>query len=113
MSEHPLPNRELAELASLLGEENVRLLVRTFLQEYPVLLRELETGDRRTQQRVAHSLKSNTRVVGARELSSRLAVLEERLARDDKSGLSRDEVAAIAAELESVAVPLRAFASPP
>ena len=71
MPDVPPPNPDLADLAGLLGEENVRTLVRTFLREYPLLLAEMKAGDRKTRHRVVHSLKSNSRVIGARDLSTR------------------------------------------
>lgn len=106
------PNPDLAELTQLLGESNVRLLVRTFLSEYPVLMRSLETGDRPTRLRIAHSLKSNTRVVGARTLSARFAELERRLIDGAQPDLHPTEYQALLQELETVSGPLREFAKP-
>ncbi len=106
----PPPNPDLAELARLLGEENVRLLVRTFLTEYPGLMQTLKAGDRNTRVRIAHSLKSNTRVVGARTLSARFADLERRLADPGQPDLAAGEYEALLGELETDVRPLRQFA---
>lgn len=106
----PPPNVDLAELAALLGEDNVRLLVRTFLHEYPILLRELAHGDRKARHRVTHSLKSNARVIGARALSARMAAFEERLSRLNEPDLNADEVAGITADFDEFAAGLREFA---
>lgn len=108
MRDAPLPNEDLAQLAALLGVDNVRALVRTFLREYPLLLRELADGDRKTRHRVAHSLKSNARVIGARALSARMAAIEEQLGTDEPD-LDMTDVAAIAAAFDSAAKPLREF----
>ena len=105
-----LPNPDLASLAAVLGEENVRILIRTFLAECPGLLGSLETGDRRTRQRIAHSLKSNTRVLGARAFSDRMAELERRLSNPEEPDLTPAEFADIAAELQRFSEPLRAYA---
>src|SRR5690348_10645202 len=103
MAGAPLPNDDLAELAALLGIDNVRLLVRTFLREYPDLIGQLREGDRRTRHRIAHSLKSNARVIGARALSAHMAAVEEQLADDTRPDLEPDDLATIIAEFETVA----------
>lgn len=103
------PNADLAELLSLLGPDNVRLLIQTFLREYPNLIGQLRTGDRKTQHRVAHSLKSNARVVGARTLSAHMAAIEARLSSETGPGLSPEDIAEIAAKFEVIAAELRPF----
>lgn len=113
MPGEPPPNSDLADLAAVLGEDNVRLLIRTFLTEYPVLLRQLADGDRRTRQRLAHSLKSNARVIGARSLSARMAEFERRLAQSNEPDLSASEIADVRAEFDAFAVALRTFAGEP
>lgn len=105
----PPPNQALADLAALLGEDNVRSLVRTFLREYPSLLRQFVEGDAVTRRRIAHSLKSNTRVIGLASLSGRMAELEARLA-NPETVIEMAECAEIAGEFEAAALPLRAFA---
>jgi HPt (histidine-containing phosphotransfer) domain-containing protein len=111
MSNVPPPNDALAELAAVLGEDNVRTLVRTFLRDFPVSLRDLGGGDRKQRHRVAHSMKSNSRLMGANELSQRMAALEARL-ESDGADVSPDDLAAITREYEQVAGPLRAFVGP-
>ena len=112
MSDAPQPpNPDLIELAKLLGVDNVRLLVRTFLAEYPALLEELAHGNRQTQHRVAHSLKSNSRVVGARAISAKMATIELRLADPTKPGLTDAEINEIRGEFAAIAGQLRAFAT--
>ena len=79
MSDVPPPNESLAELAAVLGDDNVRTLVRTFLRDFPQSLRDLEGGDRKNRHRIAHSMKSNSRLMGGLDLSDRMAALEARL----------------------------------
>ncbi len=103
------PNEALAELAAVLGEDNVRTLVRTFLRDFPTSFKELSNVDRREQHRVAHSMKSNTRLMGAMKLSERMAELEKRLETAGGPGITPADLTAINAEFETVAGPLRAF----
>jgi HPt (histidine-containing phosphotransfer) domain-containing protein len=105
----PPPNDALAELASVLGEDNVRTLVRTFLRDFPASMRELEGGDRKNRHRVAHSMKSNSRLMGAQALSKRMAALEARLEGESGDDITPADLTAIAAEFEQIARPLRAF----
>lgn len=112
MSNLPPPNAALAELAEVLGEDNVRTLVRTFLRDFPISLSELSGGDRKDRHRIAHSMKSNTRLVGALDLSHRMAALEARLEKPDGGDVTPADLAAIAGEYETVAAPLRAFTGP-
>lgn len=106
----PPPSTALAELAAVIGEDNVRTLVRTFLREFPLAIRNLGQGERKDRHRVAHGMKSNSRLMGALPLSQRLAGLEARLADPDGADVSKEELAAIAAEYETIAAPLRVFA---
>ena len=112
MATVPPPNEALAELAVVLGEDNVRTLVRTYLRDFPVLLRDLGGGDRKNRHRIAHSMKSNSRLMGALELSQRMAGIETRLEVAGGRDVSPQELATIAAEYEAVARPLRAFVGP-
>jgi HPt (histidine-containing phosphotransfer) domain-containing protein len=105
----PPPNDALAELSSVLGEDNVRTLVRTFLRDFPASMRELESGDRKNRHRVAHSMKSNSRLMGAQTLSERMAALEARLDGESGDDVTPADLASITAEFEQVAGPLRAF----
>lgn len=108
----PPPNPSLAELAEVVGEENVRHLVRTFLREFPVTLRAMGTDDRRNQHRLAHSMKSSAQVVGALDLSQRLAALEQRLADPATPDLTPADINPITGEFETIAGPLRDFVAP-
>ena len=106
------PKAALAELAEVLGEDNVRTLVRTFLRDFPVSFSELSGGDRANRHRIAHSMKSNTRLVGAMELSQRMAALETRLEQAGGGDITPEDLAAISREYEVIAAPLRAFTGP-
>lgn len=106
----PPPNQALAELAAVLGADNVRMLVRTFLRDFPVSFAQLSTGERKDRHRIAHSMKSNSRLVGALELSQRMAALEKRLADADNGDVNAEDLAAITADFEAIAGPLRRFA---
>ena len=105
----PPPNPSLAELATVVGEDNVRNLVRTFLREFPASLQLAADSDRKQRHRLVHSMKSSARVVGAHGLSARLATLEERLADATAPELAPPEIEEVAAEFETIARPLRAF----
>jgi HPt (histidine-containing phosphotransfer) domain-containing protein len=108
MSNVPPPTDALVELAAVLGEDNVRTLVRTFLRDFPVSLRDLGGGDRKQRHRLAHSMKSNSRLMGAMDLSQRMAALEQRL-ENGGADVTPQDLAAITAEYEAVAGPLRTF----
>lgn len=109
MSSVPPPNEELAELANVLGEDNAKTLVRTFLREFPISFRGLSAPERKERHRIAHSLKGNSRLIGAHRLSQRLAALEARL--EDPAGLdvTAKDLTEITAEYEAVAGALRAY----
>lgn len=105
----PPPNKALADLAAVLGDDNVRTLVRTYLREFPLSIQNLGGGERRDRHRMAHSMKSNSRLVGALELSQCMAELELRLADASGRDVSAEEITSIKAQFETVAAPLRAF----
>lgn len=109
MSTSPPPNAALAELADVLGEDNVRTLVGTFLRDFPESFSQLSGGDRKTRHRIAHSLKSNSKLMGAFELSRRMADLEARLESDNGIDVTPQDLQEIAAEFATVAGPLQAF----
>src|SRR3954471_7460035 len=111
MSHVPPPNEALAELASVLGDENVKTLVRTFLRDFPGSFAELRGGERSNRHRVAHSMKSNARLMGAMELSERMAELEKRLEGATGDDIKPADLIAIQAQFEEVAGPLRTFAA--
>jgi HPt (histidine-containing phosphotransfer) domain-containing protein len=104
-----LPNDALADLAAVLGSENVQTLVRTFLRDFPVSFDQLTGGERRNRHRVAHSMKSNSRLMGAYALSQRMAEIEARLSEDNGEDVTPDDLAMISAEFETIAAPLRKF----
>ncbi len=109
MADVPPPNEALAELASVLGDDNVRTLVRTFLRDFPPSFQDLSRGDRANRHRIAHSMKSNARLMGAIALSERMAELEKRLEGATGSDITPADLTAINAEFETIAGPLRAF----
>lgn len=105
----PPPNEALAELSEVLGTDNVKTLVRTFLRDFPVSIRDLAKGDRKSQHRFAHSMKSNARLMGANELSRQMAELEDRLQQESGGDVTQHDIAMVSAEFETVAEPLRLF----
>ena len=110
MPASPPPNEALAELAAVLGEDNVRTLVRTFLRDFPISFQSLSTATaRKDKHRIAHSMKSNSRLMGAHDLSQRMAALEERLAEENGADLQPGDLARISADFEAIAGPLRTF----
>ena len=108
----PPPNPSLRELAAVIGEENTRNLVRTFLREFPASIKELPLVERKHQHRLIHSMKSSTRVVGAQDFSARLAQLEAKLAEPALPDLSPPEIQQLTSEFETIAGPLRDFVAP-
>jgi HPt (histidine-containing phosphotransfer) domain-containing protein len=110
MSSAPPPNDELAELAAVLGEDNVRTLVRTFLRDFPVSFAELSgPGERKNRHRIAHSMKSNSRLMGAHVLSQRMAALEARLEDPAGADVNADDLTLINRDYEAIAGGLRRF----
>ena len=105
----PPPNQALADLAAVLGEDNVRTLVRTFLRDFPVALKDLRNTDRKNRHRLAHSMKSNSRLIGALVLSARMAALEERLSVENGDDVTPQDLTGIAADYAEVAGPLKKF----
>lgn len=108
MSQKP-PNEALAELAEVLGVENVKTLARTFLRDFPVSISDLASGNRQNGHRYAHSMKSNARLMGAYALSQRMAELEERLSNNSGGVVTPEDITAIKAEFEAIAKLLRTF----
>ena len=109
MPSSPPPNDALAELAAVLGADNVRTLVRTFLRDFPVSFQELRKGDRQNRHRLAHSMKSNSRLMGALSLSKHMAELEARLAEENGADLTPADLQRISDEFEVIAATLRKF----
>lgn len=111
MSSVPPPNDALVDLAAVLGADNVRTLVRTFLRDFPASFQELGGGERHNRHRLAHSMKSNSRLMGAHSLSRRMAEIEARLSEDNGGDVTEEDLAAISIEFEAIAGPLREFVS--
>ena len=109
----PPPTGALVDLAAVIGEDNVRTLVRTFLREFPVAMKNLERGERKDRHRAAHGMKSNSRLMGALDLSQRMAAIEARLSTPDGDDVKPSDLAAIATEYEAIATRLRAFVGDP
>jgi len=109
MPKTPPPTEALAELAEVLGEDNVRTLARTFLRDFPASIHELSNAARKERHRAAHSMKSNARLMGAMDLSARMADLEKRLETTDGADVTPADLVAINTEFEKIAGPLRAF----
>lgn len=108
----PPPTPALAELVVHLGEENVRTLVRTYLRDFPNSFREFARGVHSDRHRLAHSMKSNSRLMGALLLSQRMAALELRLSANPNENVTPEEIAEISSEFEEFAGRLRAFVGP-
>ena len=108
----PPPNSSLAELAAVVGEDNVRSLVRTFLRDFPASLGELTGGERTDRHRVVHNMKGSSRVVGAHDLSQRLGEIEERLADATAADLAPEEIGQLTTAFETIAHTLKAFVGP-
>jgi HPt (histidine-containing phosphotransfer) domain-containing protein len=109
MARTPPPNPAIAELITVLGEDQAREVIRTFLLSFPSLMQELIRGDRESGRRAAHSLKSSARQMGAMALSQRMAELEERLGQPNGAVAAAD-LAGIARDFGAASGPLRMFA---
>jgi len=104
------PNEALVQLSEILGLEDTRDLVRTYLKEYAALVRTMAVGDRVTQHRAAHSLKSSSRYMGLSSLVPLLLALETRLVQPNEK-TSKADIEAITNELARVIPALEAFVS--
>ena len=105
----PPPNSAIAELASTLGEDSARELAEMFLTSFAAVLHDLQSADREERKRAAHSLKSSSRIVGAIDLSTRMAELENRLTHT-AADITPDDIKATLEDFERNAVGLRAYA---
>jgi HPt (histidine-containing phosphotransfer) domain-containing protein len=80
MSDATIDPATFAELQDAAGADFVKELVQTFLEEAPVMLKELRdalaAGDTDTFRRAAHSLKSNSLTFGALPLAAMARDLE-------------------------------------
>lgn len=109
MAQNLPPNEAIAELVSAMGDEHVRTLVRTFLRDFPNSMQALATADRKNGRRIAHRMKSESRMMGALDLSRRLLEIQERLTPETGAELTPADISAIAAEYEAIAAKLRGF----
>jgi HPt (histidine-containing phosphotransfer) domain-containing protein len=105
----PAPNDSLGALASLLGDESTREIVKLYLTEFRESLLRLGNGDREDQIRIAHGLKSSSLHMGASALSERMGHIEDRLSQAGET-LGAEELAAVKAEFEAVEPALRSYA---
>jgi HPt (histidine-containing phosphotransfer) domain-containing protein len=102
------PTPELAQLAEILGLDDTRDLVRTFLSEFETIRHGLQEGPRGKQHRLAHALKSSARHMGAKDLSAYAAELELRLEARDGT-ITPADLQAITVAFEQQAPALRNF----
>ena len=105
---HPAPNEALVELVGILGEDDTKDLVRSFLHDFSPSIRRITMGDKDSQRRTVHSLKSTARHMGCLALSRKMAMYETRMM-DAGAELTTDDIIAIVEEFEKAAPPLRAF----
>lgn len=103
------PNLALAQLMDVLGPEDTRNLVRTYLQEFDGLIRTMAGGDRTAQHRAAHALKSSSRHMGLMTLAGRLQAMEAKLLQPDGQVTAQD-LAAVTEEFNRAGQALRTFA---
>jgi hypothetical protein len=107
----PPPNNAIRELASVLGDDATREIVRLFLHDFPSSIRNLGRGTREEQLMIAHGLKSSALHMGAENLSVRMAAMERRLDKPSEAITTADIVAAVA-DFEAFAPVLRQYAGP-
>lgn len=111
MPEFPTPpNDSIAQLIDILGLEDTRDLVRTYLQEYDGIIRVLSEGNREVQHRAAHSLKSSSSLMGLESLASYLAELELRLTQSSGK-VNTDDIELIAKKIAGSIQSLKVFAN--
>jgi HPt (histidine-containing phosphotransfer) domain-containing protein len=106
----PPPNEAIEALASVLGDDATREIVRLFLHDFPESAHRLGTGTREDQVRIAHGLKSSALHMGATELSERMAAIEKRLAAGAGEVLGEGELEAAIAQFRAVEPGLRKYA---
>ncbi|MFZ9682564.1 MAG: Hpt domain-containing protein [Cephaloticoccus sp.] len=110
MPPSPPPNTAIGELADVVGLEDARDLVRTFLKEYSGLIRGMTAEDPKLQHRAVHSLKSSCRHMGLDSMVRRLQALEARMLLPEGK-VTLDDIAVLNSEYERVVAPLRQFAA--
>jgi HPt (histidine-containing phosphotransfer) domain-containing protein len=106
----PTVNASLQELAQVVGAEGAREIVRLFLHDFPESIRRLGSASHVDQLRIIHGIKSSALHMGARQLSERLAEVEDRLAAHGASVLPI-EIAGIVSDFGEVLPQLRKYAS--
>ncbi|MEZ5414555.1 MAG: Hpt domain-containing protein [Opitutaceae bacterium] len=104
------PNDAIAQLVEVLGIDDTRDLVRTFLKEYDGLIRSMTVEDRQLQHRAVHSLKSSCRHMGLILLMRKLEALEARVLLPTGK-VTMEDIAALNSEFERQVPPLRHFAN--
>lgn len=102
------PNPAVAELIDVLGLDDAKDVIRTYLDEFANLFRTMGSSDREAQHRATHALKSSSRHMGLLTLSRRLEALESRLLLPEGK-ITTEDLMTITAEFERSAKPLRAF----
>ncbi|HMD61303.1 MAG TPA: Hpt domain-containing protein [Opitutaceae bacterium] len=107
----PAPNLALKDLASLVGDDAAREIVRLFLSSFPESVRSLGQGSRQDQMRIVHGLRSSALHMGADRLSQRISELEEKLAQPGAT-LEAGDLDAAVGEFEEFAADLRRYAEP-
>lgn len=110
MSAPTPPTEALADLVEILGLDDTRELVRTFLKEYDGLIRSMTVQDREVQHRAVHSLKSSCRHMGLTLLMRKLEALEARVLLPNGK-VTMEDIAAVNSEFERQVPPLRNFAN--
>ncbi len=103
------PNDSIAELIGILGVEETRGLVHTYLKEYDSLIRIMVAGSREEQHRATHSLKSSSHCIGLFSLSSYLKALEAKLSQP-LGTVTKDDITGVIAEFQRTIKPLKDFA---
>lgn len=105
------PNLALQDLATLVGNDAAREIVRLFLSSFPEAVRGLGTGSRQEQMRIAHGLRSSALHMGAERLSNLITEIEDKLARPGFV-LAPGDLAAAVGEFDAFASDLRKYAEP-
>jgi HPt (histidine-containing phosphotransfer) domain-containing protein len=107
----PPPNLALQDLATLVGDDAAREIVRLFLSNFPEAVRALSTGSRQEQMRIAHGLRSSALHMGADRLSELITRIEDKLAHPGVA-LAPADLADAVGEFEALAGDLRKYAGP-
>jgi HPt (histidine-containing phosphotransfer) domain-containing protein len=98
----------VASLVNALGEDGARELVGIYLEDFPVRVADLASGDPVLSERAAHSLKSSSQQMGFPALARKLAELEEKVGRN-RMAVTTADVDSVKAEYARCEVSLRAF----